>query len=340
MQKWLNLPPERKIEIINQVNAQTGFSVEAIEKDWWVTLALKAVFATQWSENLVFKGGTSLSKGWRLITRFSEDIDLAMDRSVLGFNDPTPNPSQVEKLRQASAEFMGGPFREALEAAIRAMEISPDALAVVATEIKQANEDPRQIELQYTSLFNVEQQKAPGYVRPKVIVEIGARSLKEPFAPRPITSLITEHFPTATFSVKEFEVPTVEPQRTILEKLFLLYEENTKPLKKRKTLRYSRHLSDVHATKDYEPLLEAMASPDLFNTIRMHRKTFNKVSGVQYDTLQFNQLDFLPADESLTDWEHDYAQMQESMIGSNPPSFATMMEGLRLFHQQVKTAKF
>jgi len=81
--KWLKLTKERRIEILNQATELTGLPSVAIEKDWWVTLALNASFSLPYSKNIVFKGGTSLSKGWNLIERFSEDIDLAIDRKFL-----------------------------------------------------------------------------------------------------------------------------------------------------------------------------------------------------------------------------------------------------------------
>ncbi|HEY9260367.1 nucleotidyl transferase AbiEii/AbiGii toxin family protein [Chitinophaga sp.] len=86
MFEWQKLPEEQKRNILAEASAITGYPTNVIEKDWWVTVALKAVFATPWADNLVFKGGTSLSKAWNLIERFSEDIDLAIDRSALGFS--------------------------------------------------------------------------------------------------------------------------------------------------------------------------------------------------------------------------------------------------------------
>jgi len=84
--------------IIVAVAARKRMSEEAVEKDWWVTLVLKAAFATEWAGELVFKGGTSLSKGWNLIDRFSEDIDLAINRTALGFSEEFVSASQVKKL--------------------------------------------------------------------------------------------------------------------------------------------------------------------------------------------------------------------------------------------------
>ena len=83
--EWLKLSKERKIDILNLVSNRTGLPPIAVEKDWWVTLTLFCSFNQKYSEHIVFKGGTSLSKGWNLIERFSEDIDLAIDRKFFGF---------------------------------------------------------------------------------------------------------------------------------------------------------------------------------------------------------------------------------------------------------------
>jgi len=102
---WLTLSKDRRIKILNQTTELTGLPAVAIEKDWWVTLVLNAVFSLPYSENIVFKGGTSLSKGWGLIERFSEDIDLAIDRKFFGYEGDI-SKTQIKKLRKKSCEFI------------------------------------------------------------------------------------------------------------------------------------------------------------------------------------------------------------------------------------------
>jgi hypothetical protein len=106
---WLTLSKERRIEILNQATELTGLPSVAIEKDWWVTLALNASFSLSYSKNIVFKGGTSLSKGWNLIERFSEDIDLAIDRKFFGF-DCEISKTQIKNLRKQSREIISTIF--------------------------------------------------------------------------------------------------------------------------------------------------------------------------------------------------------------------------------------
>lgn len=82
---WFQLSEQDRQEIFEETATQKGLSVVAIEKDWWVVQTLSVIFSMNYSDVLIFKGGTSLSKGWNLIQRFSEDIDLALDREFLGF---------------------------------------------------------------------------------------------------------------------------------------------------------------------------------------------------------------------------------------------------------------
>ena len=115
MNKWLKLSKKRRIEILEQVNNRLGLPIQAVEKDWWVTMVLKAVFSSSFAEHFVFKGGTSLGKAYHLIDRFSEDIDLAIDRKFLGF-DGELSKTQIKKLRKASGIFIVTDFFNGLNA--------------------------------------------------------------------------------------------------------------------------------------------------------------------------------------------------------------------------------
>jgi predicted nucleotidyltransferase component of viral defense system len=123
MKIFLDLPEARRKQIFEQTSERTGLPPSAIEKDWWVTLALKTIFELPVSEHIVFKGGTSLSKGWNLIERFSEDIDLTIDRKYFGFDGDISN-EQVKKLRKASCLFGSGEFRNALDLKLKELGIT------------------------------------------------------------------------------------------------------------------------------------------------------------------------------------------------------------------------
>lgn len=103
---FLKLPENEKILIINQMHDETGLQQVIIEKDLWVTAVLRALFALPYAENLSFKGGTSLSKCWNLIERFSEDVDIAINRELFGFIGKTFTIRQISKdLRKSTCKF-------------------------------------------------------------------------------------------------------------------------------------------------------------------------------------------------------------------------------------------
>lgn len=111
---FYTLNKKDKLQIIKQVAEQHNLPYFAIEKDWWVTQTLAVIFEMEVAEHLLFKGGTSLSKAWHLISRFSEDVDLALNREYLGFDGGLISKSQVKKLRQKSFEFVTTTFYKAL----------------------------------------------------------------------------------------------------------------------------------------------------------------------------------------------------------------------------------
>lgn len=111
------IPEKERAEIIQQTAVQTGLPAYAVEKDWWVTEILRVVFEMEAGKHLVFKGGTSLSKAWKAIERFSEDIDLAIDRDFLGFEGEL-SKSERTKLRKAAKLYIYENFSPELEAGL------------------------------------------------------------------------------------------------------------------------------------------------------------------------------------------------------------------------------
>ena len=106
LKEWFALPNETKIRLFAETSRQMGLpSSSAAEKDWWVTHTLAVIFSMDCAKVLIFKGGTSLSKGWNLIQRFSEDIDLALDREFLGFTGEL-SKQDIKKLRKRSFQFI------------------------------------------------------------------------------------------------------------------------------------------------------------------------------------------------------------------------------------------
>ncbi|MDR2653195.1 MAG: nucleotidyl transferase AbiEii/AbiGii toxin family protein, partial [Prevotellaceae bacterium] len=201
IKEWFALPDNTKINIFKQIEDKTGIKVWAIEKDWWVTHTLAIIFSMTYADKLIFKGGTSLSKAWNLIERFSEDIDMVLDRNFLGFAGDL-NKSQIHKLRYASYEFLTTKFTSELEAKFR--ESGFNDVMVKYQNVVNHDQDPLIIEIYYPKLTEPEE-----YLRPGVLVEIGSRSLKEPFTPRNIQTIVAEMFVGKAFADNPVSIPTV-----------------------------------------------------------------------------------------------------------------------------------
>lgn len=330
MIEWLKLPIERQAEILGLVSKQTGLPAGAIEKDWWVTLALFAIFRTQWSEYLVFKGGTSLSKSWKLIERFSEDIDLVIDREALGFGGEL-SKTKIKELRKVSCSFTSGVFRDSLENELLSMGVPPGSFVLKAKETTESDRDPQILELIYYSAFDRNK-----YLKDAVLIEVGARSLREPSEQKMVTSIISETLGEKTVAGQPFSILTVNPVRTFLEKLFLLHEEFNKPTDKVRNDRMSRHLYDVEKIMDTEYGKKALADTDLYRSIVEHRNKFNAIRGMDYKTLHPSTISFIPGKNVIKDWEQDYKSMQQNMIYGESIPFSKLIVRLKELESRVR----
>lgn len=128
--KFIDLAPKQQLRLLNQVNAFTNQDQITIEKDWWVTQVLKAIFALPYAKELSFKGGTSLSKAWEIIDRFSEDIDIAISREYLGFGGELSKNQVSDRLRRASCTFVRETMKNDIHSQLVSQGISEDLFDV------------------------------------------------------------------------------------------------------------------------------------------------------------------------------------------------------------------
>lgn len=330
MTEWFNLPPEERIIIINQVSEQTGLIPVAIEKDLWVMIALRAIFNTEIGKHLVFKGGTSLSKAWRIIERFSEDIDLSIDRSFFDFNGNL-NRTQIKNLRKASCKYINEEFQHLLADKLKEQGVKEFEISIL--EFEESDTDPIAIELRYKSL--IEKQD---YLPPRILIEISSRSLKEPYENRALKSLIGEMYLDADFADKSINIPTVLPTRTLLEKIFLLHEEFQKPKgKKINSHRMTRHLYDISKLMDTEFLEKAINDNELYQTIISHRSILTRISWIDYKTHQYKTVNFIPPKSEIEEWKKDYQAMRESMFYGETESFENLIKKITRLNEKINS---
>ncbi len=326
--EWLKISKERRIEILNQASNNTGLPAIAIEKDWWVTLALKASFALTYSPNIVFKGGTSLSKGWNLIERFSEDIDLAIDRKFFGFEGEI-SKSQIKNLRKVSCEFISTTFLKDIIKKFAEWK-AIDECKLNAQPSKDSDKDPQVIEIHYNSVFD-----KSDYLPQRVLLEVSSRSLMEPNENRQINSILSSMFPGQAFSTKPFFISTVLPQKTFLEKIFLLHEEFSQSTEKIRIDRLSRHLYDLEKLMNTEHGKAAIRDTELYNDIVTHREKFNPLRGLDYSNHSPDKIKIIPPDAVIKEWEKDYQAMTQNMIYGELLKFDSLISRIMELQKRI-----
>ena len=328
---FYNIENEEKIAIFNAVATEKGMKPFAVEKDWWVSRTLEIIFSMDIAQHLVFKGGTSLSKAWKLIQRFSEDIDLAIDREYFFKSDKDWKKKEITALRKEASLFSTGIFFDELKEEFQKRGFNGLEFKVI--EAKDSDQDPRIIEIYYPNLI----AQPSEYVLPRVQIEIGCRSLREPFSVQTFGALVDEVYADRDFAEPFFQVPTVNPERTFLEKIFLLHEEFHRPQEKMRVDRLSRHLYDVYQLSKAGVSDKAINDKELYETIVAHRYKFALIGGVNYNNHNPKTLNPVPPPELMDNWEKDYAKMLEDMIyEEEKPTFADLIENLNILRMQLQ----
>ena len=328
LQEWFQLPDETKIRLFAETSRQIGLpSSSAAEKDWWVVHTLAIIFSMECANALIFKGGTSLSKGWNVIHRFSEDIDLALDREFLGFSGELTK-GEIRKLRRKSFQFISEVFTEELKN--KFVELGFKDLIVKPREVENHDQDPLIIEIYYNKLTETD-----AYLKPGVLVEVGSRSLKEPFTQRTFGTFVSEIYTNNSFTDKPITIPIVNPERTFLEKIFLLHEEFQKPFDKIRVERFSRHLYDIEKLSQTEYVEIALQDTELYNTIVSHRSKFTAISGIDYAKHNPVNIKFIPPESIIKMWEADYEEMKGSMIYGQLLEFDKLINRLTELQKRI-----
>lgn len=335
MNTFLQVPAERRRLAFLQVDESMGLQAFSVEKDFWVCWTLRELFTLPGiGEHLTFKGGTSLSKAWKLIRRFSEDIDLIVDKDALGFGgdaapDKAPSNNQRKArllaLMESCRQWVQGMLQPALDARIAAalgadgwkLEVDPDM------------PDGQCLLFHYPSVFPA---NAAGYVPPQVKIELGARSDDWPHMERFIQSYVLECFP-AFDAEGLFPVRVLAAERTFWEKACLLHEETFRPADKPRKLRMARHYYDLWCLLRAGVGERALADTALFQRVAEHREIFFRYTWVDYTTHRPGTFRLSPPPDHLGYWRADYQAMLGPMFFGDVPDFDEIMRAVSEFEK-------
>jgi hypothetical protein len=322
------------LETANRINLPEPL----VEKDFWVCWVLKQLFSTkQFSEHLLFKGGTSLSKVFGAIHRFSEDIDLAVDYAMLGFTglrDPRQEGLSKSKQSKLLAEMLQECQRYIAEDFIsgfnnRCTEILGSGSAAWALTVDA--QDPNIIRFQYP--VGVQQQAA--YIAPQVVLELGTHAEFIPRGAFVIRSFAAIDFPTF-FDQPEVPVNALLATRTFWEKATILHAEYHRATEKPHPRRYSRHYYDMAMLARSAVKNEALVDLQLLARVVRHKQQFYPSAWAQYVSAVPGSLRLVPPPNRIASLKEDYRNMALMIFGT-PPSFESIMETLSQLEREINS---
>lgn len=335
MQGFIDLSIARRRAVCEEAQARMRLRADSVEKDFWVCWTLRELFnLPDIGPRLTFKGGTSLSKAWKLIERFSEDIDVVIDRDYLGYGgDASPELATSRKKRRqildALRESCQAHIKQSLAPALRARIAQALGADGWQLESDPSDADGQTLLFRYPAAFD-----GGGYVAPVVKIELGARSDIDPAEVPQIEPYLAQAFPDL-LGDSRFPVRTLAARRTFWEKAMLLHEETYRPAEKRRGRFMSRHYYDLWCMIRQGVADQAHAEQGLFERIAAHREVFFRYNWLDYATLRPGTLRIVPLPEQRAAWEQDYTAMRESMFFGEAPAFDEILKMVGEFEQKI-----
>ncbi len=323
MDRVARLPAAERNALFSETAARMGMTSAVVEKDFWVTWVLDRLFRQpELARLLMFKGGTSLSKVYRLIERFSEDIDLILDWRVLTGDDPmaartrTQQERLNEAINQQAQTYIGG---ELLVQAVAAFD--------EVCRCEAAKDDPYVINIRYPAAF------PDVYLRPEVRLEIGPLAAWIPFEERTINCYAAEAFPEV-FERREYPVRVIKAERTFWEKATILHHEAYRPDGNPQPPRYSRHYYDLAKMTESPIKQAALANLELLASVVDFKQRFYPRGWARYDMAKPGTFRLVPEGVVLDAVEADY-QAMANMIFGDVPAFAEIMTVLQRLQDEI-----
>lgn len=323
MNDFARLPADERRVYFEQAAAQLGrLTPQLIEKDFWVCWLLQRVFALDdLGPHLTFKGGTSLSKAYQIIERFSEDVDLAIERDYLGFgadNDPEQGRSGKERQRRIAS------LRSKCQTVI-AEQMLPALSEVIANHLRSSDwkltladvdDDPDQQSIR----FQFPPSLSGGlnaYFAPSVKLELGARSDHFPVESLPIRPYLADAF-SRLLSQSDTTVRVLHVERTFWEKATILHALAHRPLDKPLPKAQSRHYYDLFQLANHPRCSDAPNRLNLLARVAEHKSVFFSSAQARYDEARPGTLRLIPGQQRLAEVERDYRSMAPMFFGAIP----------------------
>ena len=307
---WLGLQHGDRREVLEVAAGASGRPVYLLEKDIWVVWAIQTLFGAPIGAPLVFKGGTSLSKAYRAIGRFSEDVDLTYDIRALAPDLVGDSPDALPTSRSQEQRWTREVRRRL------AAWMHDEAVPFLEKGLYAAGADGG-IRIEDGELFirYAPLSEGTGYVRPEVKLEFGARATGEPNTPMPIRCDAADYVPDVEFPAARPRVMRVE--RTFWEKATAVHVYCLQG--RLRSERFARHWYDLTRLEGAGLAQHALADRETANAVAAHKAMFFRekdASGnwIDYEAAVTGGLQLVPAGDSLAALADDYARMVEDRL--------------------------
>jgi predicted nucleotidyltransferase component of viral defense system len=290
-----------------------GVREAIVEKDFWVCWMLDYLFHdSPWKDKMAFKGGTSLSKAYKAIERFSEDVDLILDWRELGYIDADfaqelSSSKQARFNKEANnkcVEFL----RERFIPAVRE-DLSSIAGTDISIDIDE--HDTQSILVRYPKAFSL------AAIRPEIVLEIGPLAAWAPVEPKDIQSYAAVRFPDL-FRQKSSVVPTVIAERTFWDKATILHQEAHRPADRVMPSRYSRHYYDLYRLSQLDIRASSLKQLDLLEKVVAFKEKFYHSGWASYGTAKPGTFKLMPSAARLSELRRDYESTKPMLFGTVP----------------------
>ncbi len=324
-----------------------GTAAQNIEKDFWVCWTLDALFNHLPADGprLLFKGGTSLSKAFGLISRFSEDIDITVFRDDIGEAASVESlealsgkkrQAKLDAIKEACQEYIGGAFMEQLTAHFRDTLERAQIKQLPKVELDLDDTSRQSLLLWYPSVL----VETDGYIRPAIKIESGAKSALDPNSAQTISPYIADDVPALKLAVSN--VVTVEAERTFWDKIVILHGLRNW-FDRRGELRgggqrVSRHYYDVYQLLTSGTGKAALADPELGRDCVRHARMFFNSPDLSLATASPGTFALVPAEPMIADLRRDYTAMS-GMIFGDVPAFDAVLESIKEFEIWLNDAR-
>jgi hypothetical protein len=336
--EFFKRPVSEQTLIIRETAGRRGLLPVMVEKDFWVSWTLAVLFAhPEFGGQLVFKGGTSLSKVFGVIGRFSEDIDLSVSPAFLGISE--------ESVEQADSRNKRTERMEELEAACieRVRErFVPELERTARESLGERSGGGAWMEFQVDAtthspvvLFHYPTNEPTGfeYLGRSVKMEFGSLTDQRPVGTHAVRPWVAEEFPKQLADFR-CELVALELERTFWEKATILHSEHhrnsTKPIRDRS----SRHYSDMAALARHAVVERALARAELRQRVADWKSRFFAASWARYDLAKPGTFRLVPPDSRTAELERDYQAMRPMFL-TEPPSFASIIEAVRDLESRI-----